>query len=244
MMKKVISIALIVMMVLAMTVSASALVSPTPTDYYNMTVGSEGRGHAETSTDKVEVNSDDSVTFTAYEDGGYFTKWIVDGEYDVISGSEYDPEFVIKPHSDVNAIASFSEEKDYLNVYTKSQPAEYGDCSAEPSRIEKGSDGTSTLTATEKNGGTFQEWVLECEYEIVSGDLKSKVLVIRPKTDVYATAYFTKPGEPATEPSKPTEPGKDDSGSSPKTGYPLFLLFGVMGIALIAGGFAVKKIKG
>ena len=242
-MKRIISAALVIMMILAMTVSASALVSPGQKDYYKIEVGSEGKGSATKSTDKIEIGTDDQVTFNAYEAGGFFTKWIIDGKYSVISGGEYETVLVIKPESDINAVASFSAEKDYLNVYAKAEPAEYGDATAEPGRIKKGSDGTSTLTATEKNGSTFQEWVLECDYDIVSGDLKSKVLVIRPKTDVYAMAYFTKPGDEPTEPTKPDDGKKSDGGSSPKTGYPLFFVFGAMGLALIAGVVATKKIK-
>ncbi len=241
-MKRVLSVVLVVMMIFALAVSASALKSPGQKDYYKIEVGSEGKGHAEKSADKVEIGTDGTVTFTAIEDGGFFTKWIIDGKYTVVSGSEYDDVLVIKPESDILAVASFSEEKDYLNVYAKPEPPEYGEATADPARIKKGSDGTSTLTATEKNGSTFQEWKLECEYDIVSGDLKSKVLVIRPKTDVYATAYFTKPGEEPTEPSTPDK--KDEDKPSPKTGYPLFFVFGIMGLALIAGVVATKKIKG
>ena len=240
-MKRIVSIALVVMMVLAMTVSVSALSSPGPKEYYKITVGSEGKGHATSDKDKVQAGTDGTVTFLAFEDGGFFTKWIIDGKYDIVSGGEYDDQLIIKPLSDINAIASFSEAKDYLNVYAKAVPEEYGDATADPGRIKKNTDGTSTLTAVEENGGVFQEWVLECEYDIVSGDLKSKVLVIRPYTDVYATAYFTKPGETPTEPPKPDDKGGDNT--SPKTGYPMVLVFGLMGLAMIGGIVAYKKIK-
>ncbi len=239
-MKRLVSIALVVMMVLAMTVSVSALSSPGPKDYYKIEVGSEGKGHATKSIDKIEIGTDGTVTFNAFEDGGFFTKWVIDGKYDVVSGDEYADQFVIMPKSDILAIAHFSEEKDYLNVYAKAVPEEYGDATADPGRIKKNTDGTSTLTAVEENGGVFQEWVITGEYDIVSGDLKSKVLVIRPYTDVYATAYFTKPGETPTEPAKPDDKGGN---TSPKTGYPLVLVFGMMGLAMIGGIVAYKKIK-
>gem|GEM_PF-1991811 len=240
-MKRFISIALVLMMVVALTVTAaSAKESPIPKDYYRIEVGSEGKGTATKSTDRIKMGSDDNVTFNAYEAGGFFTKWIVDGKYDVISGGEYDPVFVIRPRSDVKAVAHFSVEKDYLNVYAKAEPEDLGNATAEPGRIKKGSNGTSTLTATEENGGVFQHWTLECEYDIVSGDLNSKVLVIRPYTDVYATAYFAKEGETVA----PETPKKDDTSTSPKTGYPLFIVFGLMGLALCAGVVATKKIKG
>ena len=236
-MKRLFAILLVVMMIFAVSTTAFAVSSPTQTFILN--VDSEGKGHATSSTHEVKVD-EGNATFTAVEDGGFFVKWIIEGDFDIVSGDIYSPVIVITPHSDINAIASFSNEKDYLNVYAKVVPDEYGDATAEPSRIAKGSGETSTLTATEKNGGVFQEWVLECDYEIVSGDLKSKVLVIRPETDVYATAYFTKPGEEPTEPKTPDK--KDDT--SPKTGYPLMLIIGAMGLALIGGVVATKKIKG
>ena len=75
--------------------------------------------------------------------------------------------------------------------------------------------------------------------EIVSGDLKSAVLVIRPLTDIYAVAKFSKEGETVV----PTEPSKDQP-TSPKTGYPIAMVIALMGLAIFGGAFAVKKIKG
>ena len=238
-MKRIVSIALIIMMVLAMTVSVSALTSPGPKDYYKITVGSEGKGHATSDHDKVQIGTDGTVTFNAYEDGGFFTKWVIDGKYEVVSGSEYDDVFVIRPRSDINAIAYFSEEKDYLNVYVSVDPEGYGEASADPSRIKKSGDGIIKLTASGINGGKFREWLITGDYEIVEGDLNSETLVIRAFTDIYAVACFNKPGETPTEAPKP-----DDNGNtSPKTGYPLPIVFGLMALAMFGGTVAYKKIK-
>ena len=242
MMKRIISAALVIMMIFALAVSvmASDVPSPGHKEYYKIEVGVEGKGTATKSVDRVKADSGDTVTFEAFEAGGFFTKWIVDGKYQLVSGDEYSTTMVVIPETDLSVVASFSAEKDYINVYTAAVPEGYGTASAEPSRIKKGSNGTSTLTAVEENGSTFQQWVLECEYDIVSGDLNSKTLVIRPYTDVYATAYFTKPGE---EPTEPSTPGSSDSGStSPRTGYPLYIMFALMGLALIGGIVATKKI--
>ncbi len=239
-MKKLISIALVVMMVLAMTVSVSAVVSPTPKDYYYIEVDAVGKGSATKSTDKIQIGTDGTVTFNAYEEGGFFTKWVIDGKYDVITGGEYDYEFIIKPGSNIKAVAYFSEEKDYLNVRASADPENLGDATADPGRVKKGSNGSVTLTAISKNGGVFQNWTLIGDYEIVSGDLNSEELVIIPYTDVDAVAHFTKPGETPTEPTTPEK----DGGTSPKTGYPLFFIFGAMGLAIITGAVATKKIKG
>ena len=159
-MKRIISIALVVMMVMALTVavaSAAEVNSPVETEYYYMTVEAVGPGKATVSTDKVKVGSDETVTFTATEDGGKFLRWEFQCEYDVISG----------------------------NV----------------------ANDTST----------------------------DNVVVLKPKSDIHAIAYF----EGGEKPSK-----KDDSSSSPKTGYPLLAVFAVMGLAACTGVFAAKKIKG
>lgn len=246
-MKRVISIALVALMIFALTVSASALDSPGPKDYYKIEVGSQGKGHATESTDKVEIGTDNTVTFNAYEDGGFFTKWIIDGKYTIVSGDEYSPVLVVRPESNVNATAYFSEEKDYLNVFVTVDPEGYGEAHADPQKVKKNSDGTITLTASGTNGGTFNVWALTGDYEIVSGDLNSATLVIRPFTDVYATAYFTKPGETPTQPKGEGDdetPEKGGPKSSPKTGYPLFIVFGLLGLAMIGGVVATKKIKG
>lgn len=241
-MKRVISIALVVMMVLTLTLSTAALTSPPVKEYYKITVGSEGKGHASSDTDKVQAGTDGTVTFLAFEDGGFFTKWVIDGKYDIVSGGEYDDQFIIKPLSDINAVAYFSEEKDYFNARVKAIPEGYGEAFVDPARIKKSGDGIMTFTANGINGGTFQEWVITGDYEIVEGDLKSETLVLRVFTDIDAIAYFTKPGETPTEPPKPDD-DKGGDNTSPKTGYPLVLVFGMMGLAMIGGIVAYKKIK-
>ena len=242
--KRVISIALVALMIFALTVSASALVSPGQKDYYKIEVDAVGKGHATKSTDKIQIGSDGTVTFNAYEDGGFFTKWIIDGKYDVLSGDEYADIMVIKPGSNIKAVAYFSEEKDYLNVFVSVDPEGYGEAHADPKKVKKNSDGTVTLTASGINGGVFNVWTLSGDYDIVSGDLNSDTLVIRPYTDIYAVAHFTKPGETPTEPDKGGETPDNGPKSSPKTGYPLFLVFGLLGLALIGGVVATKKITG
>lgn len=115
-----------------------------------------------------------------------------------------------------------------------------GKASVTPDKIKVGSDGTATFTATE-DGGKFVKWEFHCEYEVVSGNVAAdgtstdKVVVLKPKSDIHGIAYF----EGGEKPGK-----KDDSSSSPKTGYPLFAVFAIMGLAACTGVFAAKKIKG
>lgn len=114
-----------------------------------------------------------------------------------------------------------------------------GTATANPTEVEVDENGVGkenvTFTATEA-GGKFQKWELFCEYDIVSGGLDEKVLVVTPKSDIRAVAYFTGDSGDSTA-------TKDDSNKAPKTGYPLFIVFAVMGMALVGGVVATKKIK-
>lgn len=137
----------------------------------------------------------------------------------------------------VTAFAETSPEKvEYY--YMTAEAVGAGKAEVNPEKVEVGSDGTVTFTATE-DGGKFQKWEFHCEYDVVSGTVKDdvsydKVVVLKPKSDIHGIAYF----EGETTPGK-----KDDGQTAPKTGYPLYIVFGVMGLALCAGLFAAKKIK-
>ena len=231
-MKKVISIALVAMMIFALaTASFYAADSPKPEGKYKVTVSTEGSGTAASST--ISVAEDGTVTLTATEGDGYFTKWIMTGKYTVVSGDEYSPEFTIKPTSDITAIASFSVEKDYLTIFVDNSGD--GSVSANPTKVKKGSGDTVTLTATEKDA-PFTGWTLACEYEIVEGSLTSKTLVIKPLTDVHATAYFGK-DVPANN------SGTNGGSTSPQTGDYTVAMIALILMAMGLGAFAVKKIK-
>ena len=231
-MKKVISIALVAMMIFALaTASFSAAISPTPEGKYKISVSTEGSGTASSST--ISVAEDGTVTLTATEGDGYFTKWIMTGKYTVVSGDEYSPEFTIKPTTDITAIASFSVEKDYLTIIVDNSGD--GSVSANPTKVKKGSGDTVTLTATEKDA-PFTGWTLACEYEIVEGSLTSKTLVIKPLTDVHATAYFGK-DVPANN------SGTNGGSTSPQTGDYTVAMIALILMAMGLGAFAVKKIK-
>ena len=104
-----------------------------------------------------------------------------------------------------------------------------------------GEDGEVKLTAVQKGNGVFVKWVIGGEYEIVSGSLNDSVIVIKPLSDINATAQFTQPGATPDSPSKPSNP--DEGKSSPKTGDPLWIVLGLSILALGLGAVAVKKIK-
>lgn len=111
-----------------------------------------------------------------------------------------------------------------------------GEAGADPIKVVVNSDGTSTLTAVEvEGGGAFVRWELVGEYEIVEGSLTSKVLVIKPLSDVKASAVFKDAGKDTGK--------KNDSSTSPKTGDMSMIIVTVMLLAAGAAVFAVKKIK-
>lgn len=103
---------------------------PTAKTYYSIITDVEGNGTATCSSSKVSKTSCDAVTLIAIdaEEDGYFTKWILGGEYEIVEGDEYSSQLTIRPKSDIMAIASFSVEPDYLNIsYEEPVSIEYYD---------------------------------------------------------------------------------------------------------------------
>ena len=240
-MKKIISVALVLVMLFAVTVSVSALTSPqADEDIYSIIVDSEGNGSGTTNKNKVDITDPDEdgiITLTADPDGDYFTLWIIDGDYDIVEGSVNDPVMKIKPKSDIHATASFRHDKDYLTIIVKTIGDGTASTSTEKVPLDQAGIASVTLTAVDGKD-TFVDWTLECKYDVVEGDSKTRVLVIKPYTDIIATAKFV--GSPGTD----VVPGnKDTNKTSPKTGDPLFVVIGLFVLAIGSAAFAVKKIK-
>lgn len=230
-MRKILSVALVMLMILAVaTASFAAAPSPTPADRFGVDIGTEGSGNVTVS----DPDENGVVTITATDKDGFFTRWIITGaDYDIVEGSLSTPVIKIKPQGDIKVTGSFSADKDNLTITVDTVGD--GEASADPTTVKKGSNDTVTLTATE-TGPKFEGWVLACDYEIVSGDLTSKTLVIRPLTDVHATAYFG-----TTPPA--SDAGVNKGSTSPATGDYTVLMITMVLAAMGLGLFAVKKIK-
>lgn len=113
-----------------------------------------------------------------------------------------------------------------------------GEATVSPAKVEIGSDGTATFTATEK-GGKFIRWEFQCDYDVVSGTVTNdtstdKVVVLKPKSDIHGIAYF----EGGSTPDQ-----KDSGTTAPKTGDMTLVFVGILLLALGASVFAFKKIK-
>ena len=234
-MKRFAALTLAFILMFTFAVSVAAQDSPVGKEYYKIVATAEGNGHAYTSTNKVEVGTGETVTLTAVEDGGYFTRWIIDGDYELLEGYTLeDPVIEIRPRSDIYAIASFRVDADYLSMFVEVDTTGSGTASVDIPEVTRGTETVVTFTAVEEDD-EFIEWEFFCEYKIVSGDLKSKVIKIIPYTDIHAVAHF-KNGQ--QQPSNP-----DDSEESPKTGDPLPYALPVMALAFGAAVVAAKKLK-
>lgn len=233
-MKRVAAIVLVLMLVFACAVSTAAQDSPTGKEYLKIVAIAEGPGTASTSANKVEKGSGDTVVLTATPDNSYFTRWIIKGEYDLVEGEGMEDEVLtIRPKTDIEAIASFRVDKDYLTMSAEARTPGHDTAAVEPVKVPMDGRTTATFTATEVDG-TFIEWEFQCEYKLVSGDLKSKVVTIIPYTDVHGIAYFNTG-------AKPDNP--NDSDTAPKTGDPIVYAVPIMLLALCAAVVAAKKLK-
>lgn len=233
-MKRFAAITLALILMFTFAVSVAAQESPIGKQYYKISVSAEGSGTATSSTNKVEKNTGDSVTLTATPDSGYFTRWIIDGDYELAEGySITDPVIVIIPSSDINAISSFSIDPDYLSMFAEADTPGHDTAEVDIAKVEKGTETEVTFTATEVDS-EFIEWEFFCDYKIVSGDLKSKVITIIPYTDVRGVAHFKQGAQP---------PKPDEGEDSPKTGDPLPYALPVMALAFGAAVVAAKKLK-
>ena len=247
-MKRTICIALALVMIFALTISVAAKESPTPKDYLSVTTATDpsdgSLGTAATSKDKVATDAtgeDAQVTLTATQTKGFFAHWVIEGTYDTVTGDENSAELTIIPKTDIHAIAVFTIEEGYYTM-TVSVIGD-GTATVDPVKVKIGSNGTATFTAVDGKD-KFVDWTLECVYDVVEGSSTSKTLVIRPYSDVHGIAKFMGDSSSSTPASSSkSSSGSNQSGTSPKTGDPLFVVIGLAVLALGAGALAVKKIK-
>lgn len=124
-MKKILSVALALVMIFALAVSVAAKDSPEPKSYYIITVawmpddGSFGDAKTDKNKIAVEATGDDAlVTLSAEQVEGIFTHWTIDGEYDVVEGDLQSKKLVIKPSTDIHAVAAFESSQSPTSATT------------------------------------------------------------------------------------------------------------------------------
>lgn len=117
-MKRMISVALALVMIFALAATVAAKDSPVGKDYYAIDVGyspadgSLGTASGDKSNVKIDaVGEDGTVKLTAVlKDGSEFLGWDISGKYEIVSGTLKDSVIVVKPLSDIKAVAKFSSE--------------------------------------------------------------------------------------------------------------------------------------
>ena len=243
-MKKTFAIMLSLVMMLALSVSAFALNSPIGTKEYKVDcylvdiidgTTSELRTGTVTEGEETHLTVDSKYVNS-------FVKWDIDGEYEIVSGSLTSTDLVIRPSSDIKANLNIDPSleggfviKNYVvsdidgtNVYQWYEIVPEGD--------------VIRLIVDDKYTNSFIKWQIDGEYEIVSGSLTSKELVIRPLGNIDAYAYVNEKSE---DTDKPVTPGKkDDSPKSPDTSAaPVAGIVAVIALAGCTALVAKKRIS-
>ncbi len=217
-MKKIISLVLAMLVLAVAAVPVFAADSPGETQKYTVNVSSsdDSRG-----TVTKTLNEDGTVTLTANPVTNEFTEWVITGEYELASGKLTDKTIVVKLLSDATAVANFNG-KTIGGGYTVNISS--SDDSRGTVTKTLNEDGTVTLTASSITH-EFTEWVITGEYELASGKLTDKTIVVRLLSDATAVANFN---------------GKA-IGGSPQTGtsaVPALML-----LSLISAGAALYSCK-
>ena len=104
-MKRIISLALAVLITAFVAIPVFASDSPGKTPEYTAEVSSND---SSLGTVVKTINSDGTITITASPISNEFKKWEITGEYELISGTLTDKTIVIKLKSDVTAVAYFN----------------------------------------------------------------------------------------------------------------------------------------
>lgn len=102
-MKRIITLFLAVLMLLAVSAPVLALDSPEALKYDINCVSIDNKRGTVIQT----VNTDGTVTFTASPVSNAFTEWDITGEYEIVSGGLKDKSITIRPLSDIKAVAHF-----------------------------------------------------------------------------------------------------------------------------------------
>ncbi len=125
MMKKVLSVLIALVLCLACGISAFAEVSPTPDQYYTISanVGVVGSGIA-TATPTVGKAGEIVVLSAVAAEGYVFDHWQIDGKFEIVEGTIYDPVIKVeivpdadnKTHGDLDDIADIVGEAHFKPI--------------------------------------------------------------------------------------------------------------------------------
>lgn len=124
-MKKVVSILLAVVLCFACSISAFAEVSPTPDKYYTANAITNVVGAGVASAAPTVVKAGEIIVFTAVAAEGYvFDHWELDGKFEIVEGTIYDPVIKVelvpdadnKTHGDLEDLADVMGEAHFKPI--------------------------------------------------------------------------------------------------------------------------------
>lgn len=275
---KIISVLTAVLLLLAaMSISASALTDDPTT--FTITIES-GSDVYTPDPATATVNEGDTYTFSIPDDlpttltdeylGEYevsFSCWRFTGDYEVVEGTvnedgeSLDKTVVLRPLSDLKAVACFYEDNALFYMVRVDTNNEAYEPYIEQGECPKGENWTFSVPDDLTD---FNCWEFEGEYDVVEGNIDEngvsydRTVVLKPLSGISAFARFEElgSGSGAASEGKPKDQdqnngkatddqpkGGNNSKTSPQTGDKLYIVLIIMMAAVGTGAIAVKKIK-
>lgn len=265
-MKKLVSLLTALALLLSLTMIAHGAGSPVDKKKFGVYVtGNIGAWAAVTHS----VNEGDTYDLSVEnERNGYvFVGWVIEGDYDVVSGDINSSKLTILPKSDIVAKAMYTtkvelKENEIKVEYTHNvEGLEDGNYEI----VKKGEN--LELSASENMPGyTFLKWEIVGPYEVVSGSLNGTDLTIIPlgnviikqvfeeaedveeDEDIDDEEDFEEPEEDEEEPEEDKDEDKEDGKKPPKgdandseESPPTGMAFPVVGLIAAIGAAVVSK---
>ena len=209
-MKKLIAALTALVLIFSLTTVAYGAKSPEGKKEHSVTVNNNV---GDTDGSSSSVVDGENFTLSADEFGGYdFVGWVITGDYDIVSGDLNSPDLIILPKGDIQATANYTEKVELKDDEVKVEYASNIDGLEEGNfDIVKKGDKVELSATEELPGYAFLKWEIVGPYEIVSGDLDSPELVIRPLGNVIVKQVFEiVEDEAEPEDDEEEEPEEDD----------------------------------
>lgn len=107
-MKRIVTL-IVTMLILTCMFSTVVSALPSPIQYTLYAIYVDVNGTGEASADKIAIPVGETVTLTATETSSAFVFWNLNGEWEIVSGDQYQKVITIRPLSDIEAIATFED---------------------------------------------------------------------------------------------------------------------------------------
>lgn len=252
-MKKLISILTALLLIFSLTTVAYGAGSPQGKKEFGVSV----KGNIGTWSDVLHsVEEGKTYDLSAPDMDGYdFVGWVIDGEYDIVSGDVNSKNLTILPKSDIEATAMYTAKVDLKDDEVKVEYTHNIEGLEENYEIVKKGKEVELSAMEDLPGYEFIKWEIYGNYEIVSGSLNSSELVIIPLGNIIVKQIFEEvpadediedeeePEENEEDEEEDKDDGKkppkgdtNDSEESPQTGMalPIVGLIAALGAAVVS----------